>query len=51
MEKKVRVCSLTYNTSRVRGACWSSKMGTMKNEKWVNYSHGFAKPNNKLVSA
>jgi hypothetical protein len=22
-----------------RGACWSSKMGTMMSEKQVNYSH------------
>ncbi len=24
------------------GACWSSRMGIRKNDKWVNYSHTLA---------
>jgi hypothetical protein len=39
-EKKVGVHSLTYSTSGVRGVCWSSRMETRMNDKWVNYSHG-----------
>jgi hypothetical protein len=41
MEKGVGACSLTHNTSKVRGACWSSRMGIRTNDKWVNYSCGF----------
>ncbi len=40
MEKGVRVFSLTRNTSRVKGVCWSFGMGTRMNGKWVNYSYG-----------
>jgi hypothetical protein len=29
---------------RGRGACWSSKMGTMKSDKQINYSHILAQP-------
>jgi len=32
-EKRVRVRSLIRNTSKVRGACWSSMMGTRMTEK------------------
>jgi len=38
----VRVHYLACNTLGVRGACWSSRMGTRTNDKWVNYSHGLA---------
>jgi hypothetical protein len=34
-----------------RGACWSSEMGTRTSDKLINYSHGPAQTNNKLVSA
>jgi len=34
--------SLVCNTSRVRGACWRSRMGTWTNDKRVNYSYQFA---------
>ncbi len=35
----------------IRGACWSSEMGTKKSHKRVNYLYRLAKPNNKLVDA
>jgi hypothetical protein len=38
-KKKVRVCSLTRNISRVRGACWSFRMGSRTSGELVNYSH------------
>jgi hypothetical protein len=38
----IGVHSLVHNTSRVRRACWSSGMGSMMNDKWVNYSYGTA---------
>ncbi len=38
-EKGVGVCSLVCNTSRVKGACWSSRMGTKMNDKQINYSY------------
>jgi hypothetical protein len=34
-----------------KGVCWSSGMGTRASDKQVNYLHGLAKPNNKLVNA
>jgi hypothetical protein len=34
--------SLTHNTSGVKGACWGFGIGIRKNDKYVNYSHGFA---------
>jgi hypothetical protein len=40
MKEKVRVRSLTHNTSRVGGSCWSSRMGNRMSEKQVNYLHG-----------
>jgi len=49
-KKKVEVCSLTRNISRVRGACWSFRMGSRTSDEVINYSHK-PKPNNKLVSA
>jgi hypothetical protein len=39
-EEGVGVRSLTRNTSRVKMAYWSSKMGTKMSDKWVNYSYG-----------
>jgi hypothetical protein len=42
VEKGVGVCSLICNTSGVRGACWSFRMGTKMNDQYVNYSNGFA---------
>jgi hypothetical protein len=51
MKKIVGVCSLIHNTSRVKGVCWSSRMGSKTSYKWVNYSHKPNKPNNKLVNA
>jgi hypothetical protein len=47
----IGICFLACSTSMVKGACWSSKMGTRMGDKWVNYSHKPNKPNNKLVSA
>jgi hypothetical protein len=32
-KKGMGVCFLTHNTSRVRGAHWSSKMGIRMNDK------------------
>jgi len=39
-EKKIRVCSLIRNISKVKGVCWSSMMGIRMNDKQVNYSYG-----------
>jgi hypothetical protein len=33
IEERVRVRSLTCNTSRVKGACWSFGMGIRTNDK------------------
>ncbi len=41
-EKGVGACSLPCNTSGVKGACYSSGMGTKMNDKCVNYSYEFA---------
>jgi hypothetical protein len=38
--KRIRVCSLTRNISKVKGVCWSSVMGIRMNDKQVNYSYG-----------
>jgi hypothetical protein len=38
-EEGVGARSLAHNISRVRGACWSSGMGTRMNDKRVNYLH------------
>ncbi len=38
-KERIRAHSLVRNTSRVRRVCWSSKMGTKKNDKCVNYSY------------
>ncbi len=40
--KGVGVCSLAHNILEVRGACWSSAMGTKTSDKRVNYSYGLA---------
>ncbi len=40
-EGAVGVCS-PRNTLGVRGACQSFGMWTRMNDKWVNYSYGFA---------
>jgi len=37
--ERVGACSLTRNIFGVRGACWSSGMGTRMNDKHVNYSY------------
>jgi len=37
--EKVEACYLVSNIPRIRGVCWSSKMGTRKIGKQVNYSH------------
>jgi hypothetical protein len=50
-EKGVEGCSLTHNTSRgggVRKACWSFEMGTIMNDKGVNYSHGLAQTKQQI---
>jgi len=41
-EKGIRVHSLTRNTSKVKGVCWSFGMRIRTNDKQVNYSHGLA---------
>ncbi len=41
-KKEIGAHSLVCSTSRVRGACWSSRMGTGTNDKCVNYSYQFA---------
>jgi hypothetical protein len=38
----IKVFSLIHSTSRVKKACWSFRMGTKMNDKWVNYSHRLA---------
>jgi len=40
---RVGVCSLACSISRVRGACWSFKMGIMTSDKQVNYLYELAK--------
>jgi hypothetical protein len=42
VEEGIEVRSLIHNTSRVKKACWSFRMGTKMNDKWVNYSHRLA---------
>ncbi len=37
--ERVGACSLVSSILGVKGACWSSKMGTRKIGKQVNYSH------------
>jgi hypothetical protein len=39
-EEGVMARFLTHNTSKVRGPCWSSKMGTRTINKQINYLHG-----------
>jgi hypothetical protein len=39
-EEGVEMRSLVCNTLGIRKACLSSGIGTKKNDKWVNYSHG-----------
>jgi hypothetical protein len=41
-EERVGECSLICNITGVKRACWRFGMGTRTNDKWVNYSHGFA---------
>jgi hypothetical protein len=41
-EKKVGARFLTCNTSKLRGACWSSGMGIKMNDNHVKYSYQFA---------
>jgi hypothetical protein len=38
MKEGIRARSLAHNTSKVRGACWSFRMGTRVSDKHVNYS-------------
>jgi len=38
-EKGVGVRSLVRNTSRVKRACWNSRMGTKMSDKQINYSY------------
>ncbi len=38
-EKGIGICSLTHSTLRVKGMCWSFKMGIRTNDKQVNYSY------------
>jgi hypothetical protein len=40
MEEGVGLCSQVRNTSKVKKACWNSKIGIRMNDKQVNYSHG-----------
>ncbi len=39
-EKGIGMHFLVHNTLGVKGACWGFKIGTRKNDKWVNCSHG-----------
>jgi hypothetical protein len=39
-KKKTRVHSLAHSSFGVKGACWSSEMGTRMSDKWVNYLYG-----------
>jgi len=41
-EKGIGMRSLVHNTLGVKGACWGFKIGTRKNDKRVNCSHGSA---------
>jgi hypothetical protein len=41
-EEIIGVRSLTCGTLGVKRLCWSSKMRTKKNDKWVNYSYRYA---------
>jgi hypothetical protein len=38
-EKKVKVCSLVHNISRVKKMCWNFGMGIRMSDKWFNHSH------------
>jgi len=40
-EEKIRAHYLVCSTFRVKGVCWSSKMGIRTNDKHVNYSYQF----------
>jgi hypothetical protein len=40
-KERVGAHSLTHNTSRVKKACWSSKIWIRLNEKHVNYSYQY----------
>ncbi len=42
--------SLACNTLKGRGACWSSEMG-LRRVTSINYSHGLAQNQHKVVSA
>jgi hypothetical protein len=48
-EKKSWVRSLTYNTLKVKKACWSFGMETKTNDKWVNYSYGPTKTKQQVA--
>ncbi len=42
MEERVGAHFITRNTSKVKRACWNSKiMGTRMNDKHINYSYQF----------
>ncbi len=49
-EGGVAVHSFTCITSRVRGVCWSSKIGIRMSDKWVNYSYGLAQTKQQVGS-
>jgi hypothetical protein len=38
-EEGIGMCSLAHNILGIRRVCWSSRIRTRKNDKWVNYSH------------
>ncbi len=41
-EHGIKTCYLVCNTYGVRGSCWNFGMGTMINDKCVNYSYKYA---------
>ncbi len=41
MEEKIRVYFFAHNISRVKGVCWSFKMGIKTNDEWINYSYRY----------
>jgi len=42
IEEGIGIRSFIRNTLGVKRVCWNSKMGTMMNDKWINYLYRFA---------
>jgi hypothetical protein len=49
-EKRIEVCSLTHNTSRVKGCDGAPRLGLGRVTSWSIIHTNLHKPNNKLVN-